>query len=131
MDYYIEDFGLCEEVQVEEVQMKALKSERKINIDYVEGRERDIPERVLWINIIQRAVDDLFFLPQLRNTKPISASKQMQFAKNTRKSAYNFLFLNSPLFAEYRRFVFENAGIELVKMKGLRRRADRFEAENG
>lgn len=131
MEYYIEDINPREEVWVEEIQVKALlKSERGISINYMEGQGRGIPETQLWCAVIHKAVDDLFFLPESKNTQSHYAIEAMREAKNIRKSAYNFLFLNSPLFAEYRRFVFECAGIGVLKMSKLRRRADRFEAEN-
>ena len=102
----------------------------KIDIDFMGGQKRVIPERQLWLTVILRATEDLFFLPKLTNTKSCYAIGKTKQAKNIRKSAYSFLFLNTPLFVEHRQFVFENAGVTIPEMRKLRRRADEFEVEN-
>ena len=102
----------------------------KIDIDFMGGQKRVIPERQLWLTVILQAAEDLFFLPKSTNTKSRYAIEKIQKAKNIRKSAYSFLFLNTPLFVEHRRFVFESAGIGLLEMRALRKKADEFEAEN-
>ena len=102
----------------------------KIDIDFIGGQKRVIPECQLWLTVILQAAEDLFLLPKLTNTKSRHTIEKMRWAKNIRKSAYNFLFLNTPLFVEHRRFVFENAGVAIPDMEKLRRRADDFEAEN-
>ena len=102
----------------------------KIDIDFMGGQKRVIPERQLWLTVILQAAEDLFFLPKSTNTKSRYAIEKIQKAKNIRKSAYSFLFLNTPLFVKYRRLVFENAGVAIPEMGKLRQRADEFEAEN-
>ena len=102
----------------------------KIDIDFAEGQKRDTSYCQLWLAVIHQAVEDLFFLPKLTNTKSRYVVEKMRSAKNIRKSAYSFLFLNTPLFVEHRRFVFESAGIGMLEMGKLRQRADDFEAEN-
>ena len=102
----------------------------KIDIDFAEGQQRSVPGRRVWCAVIHQAVEDLFFLPKLTNTKSRYVVEKMRSAKNIRKSAYNFLFLNAPSFMEHRRLVFENAGIALIEMGALRKRANEFETEN-
>ena len=102
----------------------------KIDISHTEGQRRDTPERRLWQAVVLCAVDDLFLLPKLTDTQSPYAIEKMQQAKNIRKSAYSFLFVNTPLFAEHRQFVFESAGVAMPEMRELRTKADRFEAEN-
>lgn len=110
---------------IEEEEMKAPKiAAQRYDIPEV------IPEVQLWIAIIQQAVDDLFFLPKFTNTKSPYTIEKMRIAKNIRASAYSFLFVNTPAFAAYRRFVFECAGIGVLNMSKLRQRADKFETEN-
>lgn len=115
-NHYTESPDLCETKML------------KVDISHTDWY--NTPEQQLWCAVILRAVEDLFFVPKLRNTKAHYAVEQIQIAKNVRKSAYSFLFANAPLFAEHRRFVFESAGMAMLEMRELRARADRFEVEN-
>lgn len=117
---FIEDFSSCE--------MEKLK----IDVNYIGGQKRDIPEVRYWREIIEQAKKDLFWLPKQKTPKAAWAIERMREVKLIRRSAYNFLFGNAPSFLEYRRIVFENAGqvTDSFEMRELRKRADRFEAEN-
>ena len=88
--------------------------------------QRSLPEHKLWAAVVEQAIDDLFYCPKTKDPKGILNSMRI------RASARHFLFDESPDVSEYRRFVFDSAGLNFdVGPEGLRLLAEEFEAAQG
>lgn len=91
------------------------------------------PEKRFWLAVILRAAEDLFISSPVTRC---SCGSRMCYActkakedKLIRQNAYSFLFHNSPMICRHRKFVFENAGVNLKyhKWPEIRKQADEFE----
>lgn len=89
---------------------------------------RPSPEQQLWATVVLQATEDLFLYPKTKKPTPIDLLN----CRRIRASAYNFLFSNTPVIAEYRKFVFLSAGLDIeIGPKKLRQKADEFESKWG
>lgn len=117
-EFDFESFGILE--------MRTLSVVRKYN--NFPRPEISTPEQNLWAMVVLQAEEDLFLYPKPKRGKKPSRQDLVN-CRRIRASAYNFLFSNTPMIADWRKFVFLSAGLNIeIAPTWLRHQADEFEA---